>query len=255
MRKKPGVFSSPSSTSSAEPVTAVTAPDPERHTAHPPPGAETRAGRRRFLGGLAAVTAGGALGTAAQHAPAAEKMREARPARQTTDRRLRERVKNIVVIYAENRSFNNLFADFPGLASPLSAFDPARFPQRDRDGKTVLPYLPPVPGGWVLVDQTADGLDYRAGEQYQIRQPNAPFELKGPRGEALPLSIVTHDLWHVFYQNQMQINGGRNDLFVAWANSGGFTMGRYGNAGYSLQLWNIAAEFVLCDNFFQGAFG
>ncbi|WP_242621833.1 alkaline phosphatase family protein, partial [Komagataeibacter xylinus] len=25
------------------------------------------------------------------------------------------------------------------------------------------------------------------------------------------------DLWHRFYQNQMQINGGRNDMFVAWA--------------------------------------
>jgi phospholipase C len=24
-------------------------------------------------------------------------------------------------------------------------------------------------------------------------------------------------LWHVFYQNQMQINGGKNDGFVAWA--------------------------------------
>ncbi|MGI4861678.1 MAG: acid phosphatase [Janthinobacterium lividum] len=221
----------------------------------PPDDTETVPGRRRFLAGLAAATAGSALGAPASNVHAAEKASAQPPPSPPTDRQLRESVRNVVVIYAENRSFNNLFADFPGLAAPLSAFNPAHFPQLDRDGKTALRYLPPVPGGWVLRDQVADGLEYRKGEQYQIRQPNAPFALKGPRGEALPLSIVTHDLWHVFYQNQMQINGGRNDMFVAWADSGGFTMGHYGNASYSLQLWNIAAEFVLCDNFFQGAFG
>jgi len=66
---------------------------------------------------------------------------------------------------------------------------------------------------------------------------------------------VTRDLWHVFYQNQMQINGGKNDCFVAWADSGGLTMGHYAQSQYSLRLWDVAREFVLCDNFFQGAFG
>jgi acid phosphatase len=59
----------------------------------------------------------------------------------------------------------------------------------------------------------------------------------------------------VFYQNQMQINGGKNDKFVAWADSGGLTMGYYPQSQYSLRLWDVAKEFVLCDNFFQGAFG
>ncbi|MGC8006344.1 alkaline phosphatase family protein, partial [Salmonella enterica] len=70
-----------------------------------------------------------------------------------------------------------------------------------------------------------------------------------------PLSLVTRDLWHVFYQNQMQINGGKNDGFVAWADSGGLTMGHYADTRYNLRLWDVAREFVLCDNFFQGAFG
>jgi len=91
--------------------------------------------------------------------------------------------------------------------------------------------------------------------QFQENLPNAPFALKGPNAEDLPLSLVTRDLWHVFYQNQMQINGGKNDGFVAWADSGGLVMGHYAQSRYSLRLWDVAKEFVLCDNFFQGAFG
>ncbi|RML88805.1 Acid phosphatase, partial [Pseudomonas savastanoi] len=57
------------------------------------------------------------------------------------DRALRENVKTIVVIYAENRSFNNLFGDFPGVQKPLSSLRPSDYEQRDRDG-TLLSQLP-----------------------------------------------------------------------------------------------------------------
>lgn len=171
------------------------------------------------------------------------------------DRALHDNVKNVVVIYAENRSFNNLFADFPGLEKPLSALKPADYQQRDRDG-SLLPTLPPVWGGVAQVGpQALDGVTYPVGTQYQEHLPNAPFALKGPDGENLPLSLVTRDLWHVFYQNQMQINGGKNDGFVAWADSGGLPMGYYAQSRYELRLWDVAREFVLCDNFFQGTFG
>ena len=80
---------------------------------------------------------------------------------------------------------------------------------------------------------------------------NAPFALRGPQGEPLPQGVVTRDLWHVFYQNQMQINGGKNDRFVAWADSGGLVMGYYSDSAYNLRLWKLAQEFTLCDNFFR----
>jgi acid phosphatase len=214
-------------------------------------------GRRHFLTGVAgaaAVAVGGGLAGCAL-----PETRDGAAAHSETspefDNALRENVKTIVVIYSENRSFNNLFGDFPGVERPLSALKPPDYLQRDRDGETVLPKLPPVPGGWVLTDQMAEGVLYKAGVQYQTNLPNAPFALKGPSGENLPLSVVTHDLWHVFYQNQMQINGGKNDMFVAWADSAGFTMGHYAQTGYDLRMWDLASEFVLCDNFFQGAFG
>ena len=213
-------------------------------------------GRRSFLAGLsiAAVAVGGGLGGCS---PSGDRGQNAPKTIAGTelDRVLREKVKNIVVIFAENRSFNNLFADFPGVEKPLSSLRPENYLQLDRDGKTVLPHLPQVPRGWLLSDQVADGIAYPAGQQYQTDLPNAPFALKGPKGEHLPLSLVTRDLWHVFYQNQMQINGGKNNMFVAWADSAALTMGHYANAHYGLRLWDLASEFTLCDNFFQGAFG
>ena len=211
--------------------------------------------RRHFLAGAAALGVGaaalGACGGSQQDSGA-----KAQPLTPTElDNKLGEQVKTIVVIYAENRSFNNLFANFPGVERPLSALKPADYQQRDRDG-SLLQTLPPAWGGVVQVGpQTVDGVTYATGVQYQENLPNAPFALKGPNREDLPLNLVTRDLWHVFYQNQMQINDGKNDRFVAWADSGGLTMGYYDQTQYSLRLWDVAREFVLCDNFFQGAFG
>lgn len=211
--------------------------------------------RRRFLAGAAALGVGAATlsacGASEQDRPA--QSQPLTPAE--LDKKLHEQVKTIVVIYAENRSFNNLFANFPGVEKPLSALKPADYQQRDRDG-SLLQTLPPVWGGVLQVGaQTVDGVTYAPGEQYQQNLPNSPFALKGPNQEDLPLNLVTRDLWHVFYQNQMQINDGKNDQFVAWGDSGGLPMGYYAQSQYSLRLWDVAREFVLCDNFFQGAFG
>ncbi|MDR9876777.1 acid phosphatase [Pseudomonas allii] len=211
--------------------------------------------RRRFLGGAAVLGVGATLSACGNtsEAPGKPVARPLTP--QELDKALREQVKTVVVIYAENRSFNNLFADFPGVEKPLSALSAADTQQRDRDG-SLLTTLPPTWGGVLQVGpQTVDGVTYPSEVQFQENLPNAPFALKGPNAEDLPLSLVTRDLWHVFYQNQMQINGGKNDNFVAWADSGGLVMGHYAQSRYALRLWDVAKEFVLCDNFFQGAFG
>lgn len=218
---------------------------------------QTDPSRRRFLGGMAALGAGVTLGSyaTAQETQSASAPDTAPLTGMALDKALRENVKTVVVIYAENRSFNNLFGNFPGVEKPLSSLQPADYQQRDRDG-SLLKTLPPAWGGVLqLGPQTVDGVSYPAGGQFQENLPNAPFPLKGMNGEDLPLSLVTRDLWHVFYQNQMQINGGKNDRFVAWADAGGLPMGYYAQSQYSLRLWDVAKEFVLCDNFFQGAFG
>ena len=231
----------------------------DEHNDHPAhdcaPKTPVDTSRRRFLGGAAVLGVGATLSACGNtsEAPSPPVARPLTP--KELDKALREQVKTVVVIYAENRSFNNLFANFPGVEKPLSALKPADYQQRDRDG-SLLQTLPPIWGGLLQVGpQTVDGVTYAPGEQFQENLPNAPFALKGPNQQDLPLNLVTRDLWHVFYQNQMQINDGKNDQFVAWGDSGGLPMGYYAQSQYSLRLWDVAREFVLCDNFFQGAFG
>jgi acid phosphatase len=157
-----------------------------------------------------------------------------------------KKIDTIVYIYAENRSFDNLYGSFPG-ANGLQNVTPGQTRQLDRDGH-VLAELPPVWGGLTAKDVSPAILQAQTAHL-----PNKPFAIDDPKGLNLSLSIATHDLWHRFYQNQMQINGGKNDKFVAWADSGGEVMGHYD--GSSLPLWAIAQRYALADNFFQGGFG
>ncbi|MGE8679149.1 MAG: acid phosphatase [Achromobacter marplatensis] len=245
--------------------------DKEKNTGAPsaaPPDAESpvRPTRRGFLTGIAALGASaaamGALSGCSSDddddspaTPTPDPTPTPTPAPDLTQQ-LRANVKTVVVIFAENRSFNNLFANFPGVEKPLSALTAADYAQNDRDG-TPLSVLPPVWNGMVPTSQQANHITYQVDQAapYMNNLPNAPFALLGPQGEPLPQGVVTRDLWHVFYQNQMQINGGKNDRFVAWADSGALVMGHYSDSAYNLRLWKLAQEFVLCDNFFQGAFG
>ncbi|HEV7412786.1 MAG TPA: acid phosphatase [Casimicrobiaceae bacterium] len=149
-----------------------------------------------------------------------------------------ERVEHIVVIYAENRSFDNLYGLFPG-ANGIANATPAQYTQVDNDGKPFAT-LPPV---WKGKD---------ADPAFPRDLPNRPFRIDAPPVN-LPLSAPTPDLVHKFYQNQDQINGGRNDRFVAASDSGALVMGYYD--GSKLPMWRWAQEYTLADNFFMGAFG
>lgn len=209
--------------------------------------------RRRLLGGLAAASAALTVGTEASASPAARgTKRSARTP--VTDAQLREHIDTVVVLFAENRSFNNLFADFPGLEQPLADLSPERAIQRDRDG-TPLKTLPPIWNGMVPEAQVVNHRSYQIGEEAIVGLPNAPFALKTPEGAPLPHGLVTRDLVHEFYRNQMQINGGKNDGFVAWGDSGALLMGHYADSAVNMRLWRLAEQYTLCDNFFMGAFG
>ena len=174
-----------------------------------------------------------------------------------TTRALRSKIGTIVVIYAENRAFDNLYGNFPGAhgLSEVIGRDgrPRRayVPQVDRNG-SVLPALPPTWGG-----VTAAGAEPVVTEAQSAGLPNAPFSIEHaftPQSEVtLSTSTVTRDLVHRFFEHQMQIDGGRNDGYAAWSDAGGLVMGHY---DYSRSaLYGLAKEFVLADNFFQGAFG
>lgn len=172
-------------------------------------------------------------------------------------RELRAKVDTIVVIYAENRSFDNLFGRFPGARGVGEVLKPDGTPgaayvaQLDRDG-SVLPELPQTWGG-----VTAHGASPVVSEMQSAGLPNAPFPIETaftPRSNVrLDVSVVTRDLYHRFFENQMQIGQGGNEGFAAWSDAGGLTMGHY-DGGHSA-LMDLAKRYSVADNFFQGAFG
>jgi acid phosphatase len=149
-----------------------------------------------------------------------------------------DRIQTIVVIYAENHSFDNLYGMFPGANGVANASATQRT-QVDHDGRP-LPTLPPV---------------YTSGKadpHYPAKLPNGPFRIDAP-----PISkgfdqIVPSPI-HAYWHNIEQINGGRNDMFVAMSTAGAWVMGYYD--GSSLKAWDWARRYTLADNFFMGAFG
>jgi len=172
-------------------------------------------------------------------------------------RALRDKVATIVVIYAENRAFDSLYGNFPGAhglaevigadGRPLAAY----LPQVDRDG-TPLPRLPQTWGG-----VTAPGSRPVVTQAQSAGLANAPFSIEhaftAQSKVTLSTSSVTRDLYHRFYEHQMQIDGGSNDGYAAWSDAGGLTMGYYDYSHSA--LYALAHQYVLADRFFQGAFG
>src|SRR5438270_1513160 len=152
------------------------------------------------------------------------------------------KVENIVVIYAENRSFDHLYGLFPG-ADGLAQATAEQKTQVDHDGRP-LPQLPatydPVQKGKMREDLPTTGL------------ANGPFRIDAPPinrrwNELLPNPV------HAFFQNHEQIAGGKNNKFVAMSNVGAWTMGYFD--GSQMKLWQWAKEYTLADHFFMGAYG
>jgi len=150
-----------------------------------------------------------------------------------------DKVENIVVIYAENHSFDNMYGLFPG-ANGIANATPEQTTQLDHDGRP-LTHLPPV--------FTAQG---KPDTRYPQGLPNGPFRIDAPPVGARFDQIVPNPI-HNYYQNIEQINGGANNRFVAMTTVGAWTMGYYD--GSSLRMWQWAREYTLADNFFMGAFG
>ncbi len=150
-----------------------------------------------------------------------------------------ERIEHIVVIYAENRSFDHLYGGFPG-AEGIAQASAEQKTQLDLDGRP-LPHLPPV---------YSDG---RPDPKYPTAAlPNGPFRI-----DAAPINgrfdEVLPSPWHLYYQNREQIAGGRNNKFVALANVGAWVMGYFD--GSNMKVWKWAQEYTLADHFFMGTFG
>src|ERR1700756_1637872 len=83
-------------------------------------------------------------------------------------------IETIVVIYAENRSFDQLYGLFPG-ANGLQNVKPSDARQLDRDGSP-LKELPPIWGGLTIKGGTPT-----ITEAQTEHLPNAPFAIDDPK--------------------------------------------------------------------------
>ncbi len=195
-----------------------------------------RAKRKLRLIAIAAVnllfTLGSLPGLAACQVPRPR----AKPPRKTFDS-----VKNIghiIVIYQENWAFDGYYGKFPGANGLANAA--STIPQVDIKGMplSVLPQVldtnvsPPVPDN-----------------RFPANLPVAPYDLTRYVG----VDGTTGDMIHAFYHEQLQIDGGKMDKFVAWSNNGGLVLSHIDAT--NLPEGKLAQQFVLCDNFFHSAFG
>lgn len=146
-----------------------------------------------------------------------------------------KQVKKTIIVYLENHSFFNLFANFPGADNEVSK---DYLGQVDSANK---PYtkLPPV------TERHATLADSRFPKEL----PNKPFLIDS----YVKQEELTPDPSHEFYTHQVQINNGANDKFVLYSGVGALVMGYYDIK--ETYFWSLAKEYVLADQFYQSAFG
>jgi phospholipase C len=147
------------------------------------------------------------------------------------------RVQHIVVIYQENWSFDSLYGKFPGANGLANAGDTVK--QVDKNGQPYATLPQPI-------DTTvAKGPDPR----FPANLPVAPFDT----AKYVTDDQKTGDLVHRYYQEQLQIDGGKMDKFVAWSDASGLVMSYYDAT--NLPEGKLAQQYVMDDNFFHAAFG
>src|SRR5260221_7934092 len=143
-------------------------------------------------------------------------------------------LKHIIVIYLEDHSFDNLYGSFPGANGLDKAGD--AIIQLDKDGKAYAALPRPIVGD-------------KPDTHFPATLANKPFNID----KYVPVYEKTGSSVHRYYQEQMQIDGGKMDKFVLYSDAGGLVMGYYDTS--KLPLAAYAKQFTLADNFFHAAFG
>jgi phospholipase C len=146
------------------------------------------------------------------------------------------KVNHVVVIYMENHSFDNLYGQFAG-ANGLSNATASNTTQVDGTGN-VYTVLPAVAGA--------------GSSAFPTNLTNTYFNID----QYVPNNALTPDVTHRYYQEQLQIDGGKMDKYAFYNISGssaGLSQGYYTTS--LVPLLPFAQKYTLCDNFFHSAFG
>jgi acid phosphatase len=244
-----------------------------------------------LAGALALVVATAALGAQAKPPPHGQRQ----AFRGEPRSKKLGKVKHIVVIYEENHSFDNLYGRWEGV-NGLRHADRSHRVQVKQDGSEFnclpqndvnLSSNPPDPAGPLSkqCDDSVNGHDASSHffNQHRRRRTNDgnPFRIDGyihpedttcPKESATPpprndFGIkqgegdpggCTRDLEHRFYQEQYQINGGRQNRYTMGSDALGLTQGVYDTK--NLPIYKYLHEpghprYSISDAFFQAAHG
>ncbi len=194
---------------------------------------------------------------------------------------------HIVVIYQENHSFDSLYGlwgDVNGQrVNGLDGADPAHVIQVRADGKET-PYTcllqndvnltsPPLPATCTDTNNTGEKFEsafenkpFMIGAYINPADKTCPNPLKGRSpdegikkgSDGAVAGGCTRDLVHSFYDEQYQINKGKQNRYVTGSNAAGLVMGYYDTAKLPVYAYlhsPSAPNYVIADSFFHAVFG
>jgi acid phosphatase len=183
-------------------------------------------------------------------------------------------IQRVVVIYEENHSFDNLYGGWEGV-NGLRDADRAHTKQVNQAG---APYtclkqddvnLASPPLSATCNDATTTPFaSHFTNRPFTIDDFIHPMDTTCPppgafstngflNGTGLP-GGCTRDLVHRYYQEQYQLNGGRQNRYVTGSDAIGLTMGTYDTRALPIYKYLHTRghpDYAIADDFFQGAFG
>ena len=184
-----------------------------------------------------------------------------------------DKISHFVVIYEENHSFDNLYGGWERVDGLRNA-DRAHTKQVAQGGTRYECLLqndvnlisPPLS---TTCTNTAPAFashfrnrpfqidDYIAPEDTTCPAPGVSAPNGVPKGTGLP-GGCTRDLVHRFYQEQYQLDGGKQDRYVTGSDAVGLAMGTYDTRAlpvYEYLHGRGHPRYAISDRFFQAAFG
>jgi phospholipase C len=185
-------------------------------------------------------------------------------------------IQRIVVIYEENHSFDNLYGRWEGV-NGLRRADQAHTTQvnqagtpytclKQNDVNLATPPLPATchdatvtppfdsafPNSPFLIDDFIAPTDTTCPPLGDFTKPNGWV-----KGTGLP-GGCTRDLVHRFYQEQYQLNGGKQNRYTTGSDAIGLTQGVYDTRALPIYKFLHTPghpDYAIADAFFQAAFG
>ena len=174
-------------------------------------------------------------------------------------------INHIVVIYEENHSFDNLYGGWEGV-NGLANADAAHTTQKSQTGVdysclllndvnlVVNPGACSLPNTHFTIDNYISPTDSTCPPTPLDAFSHGTGWLKGTGAQG----GCTRDIVHRFYQEQYQLDGGRQDRYVTGSDAVGLAMGVYDTR--SLPIYQYLHQpshphYAISDNFFQAAFG